>query len=323
MHAHPEATFFHLSAWKQVLERAFGHRTHYLLAERDGQIEGVLPLGEIRSRLFGDALISTPFCVYGGILAATPAAHSALEAAAAELAVSLGVGHLELRNRRRQHPSWPCKELHVSFETELDPGSPPGLEAIPHKRRNLVRKGVKAGLVGELDAGIDRFYPVYAESVRNLGTPAYPRRYFEVLRELFGEACEVLTVTHQGRPVATMLSFYFRDSAHPYYGGGTVGAREFAANDFMYWELMRRAAERGVRRFDFGRSKRDGGNYTFKKSWAGEPLPLYYECQLVRARELPEVNPLNPRYRMFIEGWKRLPLRVSTLLGPFLSRSLG
>lgn len=119
------------------------------------------------------------------------------------------------------------------------------------------------------------------------------------------------------------MSFYFRDEVIPYYGGGTGGARDVAGNDFMYWDLMCRAASRGVRVFDFGRSKLDVGSFRFKKHWGFEPQPLYYEYHLVKAGRVPDVNPLNPRYRLFIEGWKRLPLSVSRLLGPLLARSLG
>ncbi len=132
-----------------------------------------------------------------------------------------------------------------------------------------------------------------------------------------------LTIVHDGVPVASVMSFYFRDEVLPYYGGGTGEARRHAANDFLYWDLMRRACERGIRVFDFGRSKRDVGSFRFKKHWGFEPEPLAYEIRLVRATDVPDVNPLNPKYRMFVESWKRLPLPLSRLLGPPLARNLG
>ncbi len=322
--AHAEGTFFHLAGWKTVLERAFRHRAPFLLAESGGRIEGVLPLGHVRSRLFGNALISTPFCVYGGILAGSDAVRESLARAARDLAEGLSVDYLELRNRRRQHPDWPCKDgLYVTFRKPIAPEPDENLKAIPRKQRAMVRKGIKAGLAAETDAALDRFFTIYSTSVRNLGTPVFPRRYFDVLREVFGEACEVLTVTRDGEALSSVMSFYFRDEVLPYYGGGLTAARPVAANDFMYWELMRRASERGLAVFDFGRSKREVGSYRFKKHWGFQPEPLHYEYQLVRAKAIPEINPLNPRYQLFIRLWQRLPLRVSQLLGPLLSRSLG
>ena len=191
VYARPEATFFHRASWSSVLERAFGHRTHYLLAERDGAVCGVLPLAELRSRLFGHALVSTPFCVYGGVVASDEAAERALTTHACALARSLGVDHLELRNRRRANPDWPCRELYVTFRRPISPDPDENLRAIPRKQRAMVRKGAKEGLRAEIDASIARHYATYSESLRNLGTPVFSRRYLEVLKEVFGEIMEM------------------------------------------------------------------------------------------------------------------------------------
>jgi FemAB-related protein (PEP-CTERM system-associated) len=293
------------------------------LAESGGAIRGVLPLGHIKSLVFGSSLISTPFCVYGGILASDERAFRALETEACRLAERLKVDYLELRNKQRAHPDWPCKDLHVYFAKELAPDVEKNLLAIPRKQRAMVRKGIKAGLTGVVDRDVERFFDLFSESVRNLGTPVFPRRYFEVLRDVFGDDCEVLTIEHEGQPVASVMSFYFRDEVLPYYGGGTFAARDVAGNDFMYWDLMRRATERGLKWFDYGRSKREVGSYQFKKHWGFEPQPLFYEFYLVRAKQLPDVNPLNPKYQRFIELWKKLPLWASQLLGPRISRNLG
>jgi FemAB-related protein (PEP-CTERM system-associated) len=321
--SHPESTFFHRAEWSTVLWRAFGHRSHNLLAEENGEVVGILPLGHIRSRLFGRSLISTPFCVYGGCVAHHERARRSLEDEACRLAERLGVDFLELRNLARRRPDWPSKDLYVTFRKEIDPDPDKNLKMIPRKQRAMVRKGIKAGLAGETDGDTERLFSIYSESVRNLGTPVFPPRLFRVLKELFGEDCEVLTVTKDGSALSSVMSFYFRDEVLPYYGGGVAAARSVAANDFMYWELMRRACERGVRVFDFGRSKRDVGSYRFKKHWGFEPKPLFYEYQLVRASRVPQVNPLNPRYRLFVSAWKHIPLGVSRRIGPWFSRNLG
>lgn len=322
--ARPEGTFFHLAGWQRVLERGLGHDTHFLYAERDGRIEAVLPLAHVRSWLFGNSLVSTPFCVYGGPVASSEAARGVLEAEACRRAEALGVDYLEMRRRDARHPDWPAKREHyVTFRKALEPDPDANLAAIPRKQRAVVRKGIKHGLTGRIEDDIDRFYTVFAESVRNLGTPVFPKRYFRELRAAFGDACEVLGIEHEGRPVAAVMSFYFRDEVLPYHGGGIRSARHLHANDFMYWELMRRAAERGVRVFDYGRSKVGTGSYDFKRHWGFTPEPLHYEYHLVRADAVPDVSPLNPKYRLFIGAWQRLPLPVARLVGPVLARSLG
>ena len=317
------ATFFHRAGWKEVIERAFGHEAKFLFAERDGKLCGILPLGHIRSRLFGNALISSPFCVYGGVVADDDAVADVLIEAACDQARALGVDYLEMRGRRPSRPDWPTKDLYVTFRKAIDPDPEKNMLNIPRKQRAMVRKGIKNGLSSEIDDDTGRFFDMYSTSVRNLGTPVLPRKYFRILKEVFAADCEILTVTHEGNAVSSVISFYFRDEVLPYYGGGDESARRLAANDFMYWEVMRRACERGCRVFDYGRSKQGTGSYSFKKNWGFEPEPLYYQYYLVKAKEMPDINPLNPKYRLFVNLWKRLPLPVSRLVGPVLSRNLG
>ena len=323
VHAHPEGTFFHLAEWQDVLTRAFDHRTHYLLAERDGEIRGVLPLAQVRSLLFGNALVSTPFCVYGGIVAAEEVAHAALEKSACDLARRLGVDHLEMRNRQRRHPDWPCKDLYVTFRKAIDPDPEKNMLAIPRKQRAMVRKGIKEELRAEIDGDPGRLYDMYSESLRNLGTPVFARRYLETLQDVFGSACDIVTILKEDRAVASVLNFYFRDEVLPYYGGGTLEARAVAGNDFMYWQVMERGREKGCRVFDYGRSKRGTGAFDFKTYWGFEPEPLYYEYYLVKSREMPNLSPTNPKFGKAIELWRKMPLKLTQLIGPPVAKYLG
>ena len=321
--AHPRGTFFHRYGWKRLIESTHRHPGHYLVALRDGVLCGLLPLGEVKHLLFGHALISVPFCVYGGALADDDTIREALEASAMRLAQTLGVDHLEVRNERPVRDDWLRKdELYVRFRRALSEDHEANMSAIPRKQRAMVRKGIKAGLTSELDEGVDNLYLAYSESVRNLGTPVFGKAHFRAIRAEFGEDVDVVTVRHEGRLVASVMNYYFRDQVLPYYGGGIAAARDLAANDFMYWEVMRRAVERGCRVFDFGRSKVDTGSFRFKKHWGFEPEPLCYEYFLVKATEMPDLNPNNPKYRLFIDTWKRLPVGLSRAIGPWLARGL-
>lgn len=321
----PDATFFHRAGWKRVIERSFGHTTHYLYAERAGAIEGVLPLVHIKSAIFGNSLVSLGFCVYGGPVALTAEALDALDRSARDLAARLDVAHLEYRDLRPRAYAGAVEraDLYVTFRKSIDADVEKNMLAIPRKQRAMVRKAQKLGLRSEIDADCQRLHEVYGESVRNLGTPVFARRYFEELKHEFGEGCEILVVTHEGKPVSAVMSFYFRDEVLPYYGGGTVLARELAANDFMYWEVMRRACERGCAVFDFGRSKIGTGAFDFKKNWGFPSQPLRYHYIMRRGDNPPDLNPLNPKYRIFIAAWKRLPLPVANAVGPHIVKYLG
>lgn len=318
-----EATFFHRAGWQTVIERAFGHKTWFLYAESGGEIQGVLPLVEINSRLFGHSLSSLPFCVYGGIAANSQAARYALDQSAQKLAQELQVDYLEYRNLKPHHADWHGKDLYVTFRKEIASEVEQNMSAIPRKQRAMVRKGIKAELESVVDQDIERFFSAYSTSVHRLGTPVFSRKYFRLLKEVFAEDCELMIIVKDNRTISAVMSFYFRDEVLPYYGGGTGEAREVAGNDFMYWELMRRACEKGYKVFDFGRSKRGSGSFDFKKNWGFEPQPLHYEYQLYQAKEVPDHNPLNPKYQLFIKAWQKLPLGLANLIGPHIVRNLG
>ena len=319
----PEATFFHRAGWQRVIERAFGHKTWFYYAEQDGKIIGVLSLAEIKSRLFGHSLSSLPFCVYGGVAAETEPARLALNNAAIALAKKLNVGHLEYRNVDAKNTDWLSKDLYVTFRKEIDPDEEKNMLAIPRKQRAMVRKGIKLGLQSELDQGTDRFFYAYSTSVHRLGTPVFSKKFFRLLKETFADECEVMTIVKDGRTIASVMSFYFRDEVLPYYGGGTAEARDLAGNDFMYWELMRRACARGYKIFDFGRSKLGTGAFDFKKNWGFEPTPLHYEYLLQKSTAVPDNNPLNPKYQLFIKMWQRMPIALANMIGPHIVKNLG
>lgn len=320
----PEATFFHRIGWREIFAGVFRHRTHYLLAERAGEIAGVLPLVELRSMLFGHSLQSLPFAVYGGVAATDDEARGALTQAAEALGGKLGVSHLEMRNRSVAEAGWPRSELHVTFRKAILPEVEANLLAIPRKQRAVVRKAVQRGLRSEIDPGVERFFALYADNLHRHGTPPQPKRYFEALRRVFGDDCEVLlALSPEGEAVAGVMSFYFRDEVLPYYAGDLPQARDLGANDFKYWELMRRACERGLKVFDYGRSKRDTGSFDFKRNWGFEPTPLNYEYRLYTRDSVPQNNPANPKYQRAIEIWRRLPRGVVNTIGPVLARHLG
>jgi FemAB-related protein (PEP-CTERM system-associated) len=324
VHAHDSGTFFHLSGWRRVIEKAFGHRTYYLIARRGADVAGVLPLTHVKSMLFGSSLISNGFCVQGGILARDEETKAVLAAEAVKIGERERVDCIEFRSTAPQHPDWIQKSgLYVTFRRPIYADVDANMKAIPRKQRAMVRKAISNGLSSECDSDVSRMHDVYAESVRNLGTPVFSRAYFQLLKDEFADACDVVTVLHGGTAVAAVLNFYFRNEVLPYYGGGRSQARDLAANDFMYWEVMRRACERGYRIFDFGRSKVGTGAFAFKKNWGFEPTPLTYEFRLIKAKTIPEVNPLNPKFRAFIALWQRMPLPLTKLLGPHIVRGIG
>jgi FemAB-related protein (PEP-CTERM system-associated) len=308
--AMPNGTFFHRAAWADVLSRAFRHAPHYVFAERDGAITGVLPLMHVKTALFGNTLISSPFCVYGGPLASDRESFALLDRHAAEVMARSGATATEYRFREAPPDGWlegewqARDDLYVTFRRPITADDEANMKAIPRKQRAMVRKAIERGLTSTADQNVDRLHAIYAESVHNLGTPVFSRSYFRLLAEVFGRVMDVVTVSDAGRPVAAVLNFYDRGEVIPYYGGGTGAAR-------------------GCTLFDFGRSKVGTGAFSFKKNWGFTPQPLLHRFRLRQGAAMPDHNPLNPKYRLFIAGWKRLPLPIANRLGPFIVRGVG
>ncbi len=319
-----EATFFHRAEWRTIIEKAFGHKTFFLYAESNNDVAAILPLVQVKSILFGHCLVSTPFCVYGGPAYNSEDALNAILEKACDLARSMSVDYLELRTSEPVRPEWPVKDLYVTFKMQLVPDRDAIMQKIWRKQRTVIRKAFKQGLTHTFDPSSDDFFKTYSTSVRNLGTPVFAKKYFDILLSTFPKECEILTVRKNGKAVSSVLSFYDKGCVYPYYGGGLPEARDLKSNDYMYYELMCHAAmDKGFHTFDFGRSKKGTGVYEYKKHWQMEPEELQYQYYLVKSDSLPNLSPNNPKYRLMIDLWKRLPLGVSQILGPQLSKYLG
>jgi FemAB-related protein (PEP-CTERM system-associated) len=321
------ATFCHLSGWLRVIGRVWRHRSHCIYAERDQRVSGVLPLFHVSSRMFGSILVSTPNAVYGGIVADDEQVYTKLIDRARSLASELHVDYLELRDTQDRIAATQgshSHDLYVAFDRVLPEDEDELIGSFPRDVRRMARLGVKLGLTAHFgrEEMLDDFYQVYSTSVRNLGTPVFPRRLFAEFLEEFSDASDILVVRSGNRVAGAVMSFYFRDSVMPYYGGAYREFYSAGVSNFMYWELMREAVRRGFRRFDFGRSKRGTGSYEFKRGWRMTERELPYKYFLVRANELPRRDPLNPRYRLMIEAWKRLPLGFANFVGPMVVKYL-
>ncbi len=317
---HPRSTVFHLTAWRRAIERVFPYEPHYLVAEEAGAVAGVLPLFLVENWVLGRVLISSPFAVYGGILAESEAARATLAEAAAGLARRLEVEHLELRNAYEdQCAGFARLDRYVTFSFPLEPLSAGELLArIPKKTRNMVRKAQRFAYQVRRTRELNAFYELLARNYRRLGTPVFPRAWFEALCENYGERVDVREVILEGRVVAASLNFLYRGEMHTYYAASRAEYFAKAPNNYLYFDHLLWAAENGFRAFDFGRSKKQTGNYEFKKHWGAAPRELPYEVLLVRRGEMPDFTPKNPRYELAAKVWRRLPLGLTRRLGPRL-----
>lgn len=320
VHSHPHASPFHLTAWRDTVEDIFGLTPLYHLAREGSRLTGVLPLFFIKNPVMGKALISTPFAVYGGILASSPEAAAALRERAAEIGREMGVQHVELRNSvPEQCAGFSPLKRYVTFTKPLSPVSGEELvQSLEKKTRNLVRKALKNNYSSRITRDVTAFEQLYSTNLRRLGTPSFSPRLFPTILKNFGPLVDVREILLDGNIVAASMNFLFRGEMHTYYAASDQNYLAFAPNMFLYYDHIAWAGQNGFYTFDFGRSKLGTGTFDFKKQWGTTMRELPYEVLLVKRKELPNFSPVNPKFDLAIKVWQKLPLPVTRALGPHL-----
>ena len=320
----PDASLYHLSGWRTICMQAFGHDCPYLAAWRGGHIVAVLPLVRLQSRLFGHFMVSVPFFNYGGLLGGDAPARSALLVQAVALAQTEGCSHIELRERRPL-PGWPSRTDKVSMQRAL-PETPEQLwSELGSKLRAQIKKAQRNGLRFEQGGAelLDDFYAVFCTNMRDLGTPVYGKDFFAtILRQAPGRPRLFIGRTQAGQAVSASLVVQHQGTMEVPWASTLRSAKGLNANMELYWQMLSCACSEGCTVFDFGRSSRDSATFRFKKQWGAEPVELHWNYWLASGGELPRLNPDNPKYRLAIAAWQRLPLWATRLIGPRLVKYL-
>ena len=319
------AEIYHRFAWKRLLEDVFSHECHYLLA-RDAQDVpcGVLPLAHLKSRVFGNFLVSIPCFNYCGILAADDDARTALKSSALELARGLGASHVELRHRSHVELDLPFRDDKVSMQLPLPESAEQLWASFPSKLRSQIRRPKKEGAVcqrGGIEL-LDEFYQVFARNMRDLGTPVFPRQMFSKIYDLFPEQTEFYVVRLGNKPVAGAYTVGYRDTVEIPSASALREYSRCAPNMLLYWTVLQSVIEQGYKVFDFGRASKDSGSYRFKRQWGAEEQPLTWHYVLNVGSEIPKINPDTPKYRFAMNVWRRLPVPVANFLGPQVVKHL-
>jgi FemAB-related protein (PEP-CTERM system-associated) len=320
--SHPEATGYHRAEWRGVFERGLGHRCHYLTVQSGGTVHGILPLVEIRSRLFGRALSSLPYVNYGGVLAETAEARESLLSHAMQLARDRGLAFVVLRHRRQVFPDLTPRTHKVTMRLPLLPDVDAMWQGLDRKVRNQVRKGEKSGLT-TLSGGVEllnEFYAVFARNMRDLGTPVYGRQLFAEILGAFHTDAKIHLVRLAGATIAGALSYGYGQIVEVPSASSLREHRNLCPNHLMYWTIIQDAIRDRRTIFDFGRSTPNDGTYHFKEQWGAVPEQLWWEYGLLSGEQLPSADRKEASFQRRVEYWKKLPVSVANLIGPRIAR---
>ena len=319
---HPHATIFHSLRWRRVVRATCGHDDYYLVARRNGQVSGILPLMCVRSLIFGTTLISVSFGVYGGIVADDRAAAEALAERARTLAREVGAKYVELRHLHRPLEGLESSRIYSTFIADVPTELPKCLERIPRKARAEVRHAVAKGNLEWLCEGVtvEHLHSLFALNKRSLGSPIFPSSLFWHAHNEFRDSAVLHGVRLDGQIATAVLSFVWKGVVMPYYSGALPGADRHSASNFMYWKLMEWACERKLEKFDFGRSRQGTGAFSFKKHQGFEPTQLSYDYILNTAEAIPSLNPSNPRFDHVKKVFATMPLWAAKKVGSWLAK---
>ena len=324
VHSHPDGSGYHLSGWRSLIADVFDHEARALAVTRDGSVVGVLPLVVFRSRFWGRRVVSMPFLNYGGVLADDDDAARALLDTAIVEAKELRAQALELRHVVRRFADLHSKTHKVAMRLALRTSSASQWDSIDRKLRNQVRKADKSGLTVHSGGEelVDEFYDVFAENMRDLGTPVYDFRFFLEILRTFPDTARVFVVRKGGQPIASSVTYRFGSMREVPWASSLRAYNHLCANVRLYWAMLEHAIGAQCATFDFGRSTPNEGTFNFKKQWGAEPVPLVWEYWMADGRALPDLSPKNPKFSIAIRAWQSLPLAVSRVVGPPIVRHI-
>lgn len=321
--AAPES-LYHRWVWREIIEETFGHQPYYLIATENGAIRGALPLVSIRSRLFGNSLVSIPFFSYGGVIADTTTVREALLARAAELGRELDTRHIELRQGDQGPISWPMTSAKVTMEIQLPGTIEEYFSGLSTSRRKKIRYGLKRGLRAEWGGAeaVPIFYKIFATNMRNLGTPVYPIAFFENQIQRLRNKIRILSLWDEAKPVAASFVTAHRETLELPWAASLPESRKKEAPMMMYWTLIEKGIKEGFRKIDLGRCTPGGGTYEFKRHWNPVERPLHWYYWPAGDDSVNRLRSDSPKFKFATSVWKRLPLVIANGLGPRLVRSI-
>ncbi len=322
---HAEGKLYHLSSWAKLIKDVFGHESHYYYNTDDaGQINGVLPLTRLKSRLFGDYIVSVPYFNYGGVIADSSEVENNLMAHACQTSQALHVSHIEFRDSKARETSYPVKTDKISMVMELPDDEDVLWKALGSKRRAQIKRPLREDPsihIGHKEL-LDDFYAVFAENMRDLGTPVYSKKFFATILERFSSHSKIIVIKINNEPVGAGFLLGYKDTLEIPWASTLRKVNNISINMLMYWEVLKYAIQEKYAYFDFGRSSVDSGTYRFKKQWGSEAKQLYWHYWLAEGGDLPALNPNNPKYQLAIKVWQKLPIPITKIIGPHLVKNL-
>lgn len=322
---HPEGKLYHLSAWATLIKETFGHENYYFYSSTpDQKIDGLIPLIRLKSRLFGDYFVSQPYFNYGGAIGDSTDIENNLISHTCDIAKQLNTSHIEFRDSKERQNDYPVKTDKVNMILELPENEEVLWKDLGSKRRAQIKRPLRENPtihIGHKELLSD-FYQVFAENMRDLGTPVYSKYFFNQILKRFSDNAALIVIRINNEPVGAGFLIGYKGTLEIPWASTLRKTNNISINMLMYWEILKYAIQQNYAYFDFGRSSVDSGTYRFKKQWGAQPQQLYWHYWLREGEALPALNPNNPKYKLAINTWKKLPISLTKIIGPNIVKNL-
>ncbi len=315
---------YHYSAWLKLIKKSFGHESTVIAAiDDENNVLGGLPLTFFSSKIFGRFAVSVPFLNYGGIVSNYFNVAQALMTEANAMCIERKLSHIEIRTMQADLAK-NALDKKVSMVLQL-PKTDDLLEKQLGTKLRAQYKKAEAHepiyRVGKSEL-LNDFYAVFSRNMRDLGTPVYSKNWFSNILLCSDITSAILVVYMDSEPVSAgflvgngaMLEIPWASTIH--------SANHKNANMWMYRQILSYAIREGYEFFDFGRSTLDAGTYKFKKQWGALPYQHYWYYLLESGKQKPELNPDNPKFKLFILIWKLMPVWLTKIIGPLVIKHI-
>lgn len=322
---HDNGTIYHLHEWRKLIQELFGHETYYFYTETDsGEITGALPLIRLKSRLFGDYMVSMPYVNYGSAIGDSRETEKALMHHASKLGNDLGISHIEFRDVHEESQFRSVRTDKVAMILDLPDEEEILWQSLGSKRRAQIKRPLRENpqvTHGGVEL-LDDFYTVFSTNMRDLGTPVYPKLFFGKILDAFPANCHLVIIRHNNKPVCAGFLLAYKKTIEIPWASSLQEVNPLGMNMLLYWEVIKYAISAGYQHFDFGRSTIDSGTYRFKKQWGAQMKQLYWHYWLSDGQELPQLSPSNTKYKFAIAAWKKMPVFMTKFIGPGIVKNL-
>jgi len=318
------SSLYHRAEWREIIQKTYAHESFYFVArDTNKKIVGILPLIHLSSRLFGNFLVSMPYCMNGGAIADHPSIEAMLIQQANSHASSIKIDHIEDRDNIQRH-ELPVRMDKVNMilplpdtSTELWMGYTSKIRA-QIKRSQREKPRIRFGGREYLDS----FHAVYTLNMRDLGSPPHSKKFFQNILNFFPNNSWIIVLYLNNRPVAGAFLIGYGNTLDIPFASTIREVNPLSINMLLYSEVLNFAVQSGFKYFNFGRSTKDTGTYRFKQQWGAQPEQLYWHYGLVKRNNIPHLSPANPKYSLLIQMWKRLPTNLVTWLGPRIVKNI-